>query len=383
MEEYPDNIDDSYDNPYSTYDSSYESVDNYDDKSFYSERPNEEYYEERTTSNDIYEQPRRSSPRPKLTKMPSFLGTDTPSPAKQPDNITIGTTVEHIKSGKVGVVQYIGRTHVTEGTWVGIVLDTPLGKNDGSIGGIRYFTAAPNYGVFWKLQDVALYGVPSPTSKASYQPKRLPKSSTRVTSSTSTTTKRVTETTKSPKKSSPPAKSYEQKIYTESSSYATPPFHSTPSPGWKTNKTSEKQYPQETKMSNCVSCHRVIHVRGIEFDNKFYHPTCFRCANCNHIIREIDDFFARDGEPFCITCPPEPKRVQTLEHDPMTVHVCCKCNKPAMNPVALGQTPTFWHPHCFTCTKCNVRINKQVWEKDGLPYCILHKPDNSFESSNF
>ncbi len=44
----------------------------------------------------------------------------------------------------------------------------------------------------------------------------------------------------------------------------------------------------------------------------------------------MDDFFAKDGEPFCITCPPEAKKVQTLEHDPMVVHVCFKCNKPVM-----------------------------------------------------
>ncbi len=58
--------------------------------------------------------------------MPSFLGgNDAQDSPRQPENITIGTTVEHVKSGKVGVVQYIGRTHVTEGTWVGVVLDTP------------------------------------------------------------------------------------------------------------------------------------------------------------------------------------------------------------------------------------------------------------------
>ncbi len=74
----------------------------------------------------------------------------------------------------------------------------------------------------------------------------------------------------------PPSKSnatYEQRSYVETSSYGSPTFHSTPSPGWKQSKSPEKQYPPETKMSHCVKCRKSIPVRGIEFDNKYYHPT--------------------------------------------------------------------------------------------------------------
>ena len=40
------------------------------------------------------------------------------------------------------------------GEWAGIVLDTPVGKNDGAVAGIRYFQCQPNHGVFVKLEKL-------------------------------------------------------------------------------------------------------------------------------------------------------------------------------------------------------------------------------------
>uniref|UniRef100_A0A669D7W5 Kinesin family member 13B n=1 Tax=Oreochromis niloticus TaxID=8128 RepID=A0A669D7W5_ORENI len=63
-----------------------------------------------------------------------------------PDWLIEGAYVT-VGNNKAGTVRYIGVTQFAEGVWVGVELDTPIGKNDGSVGGQRYFHCKPGYGV--------------------------------------------------------------------------------------------------------------------------------------------------------------------------------------------------------------------------------------------
>ncbi|KAJ7991213.1 hypothetical protein DPEC_G00294990 [Dallia pectoralis] len=49
---------------------------------------------------------------------------------------------------RTGVVRFYGKTNFAPGFWLGIQLDMPSGKNDGSVGGVTYFNCPPMYGVF-------------------------------------------------------------------------------------------------------------------------------------------------------------------------------------------------------------------------------------------
>ncbi|KAM4564541.1 dynactin subunit 1-like isoform 3-T3 [Fundulus diaphanus] len=66
----------------------------------------------------------------------------------------IGSLVEVTGKGQRGTVAYIGATLFASGKWVGIVLDEPKGKNDGSVQGKRYFTCEENHGIFVRSSQI-------------------------------------------------------------------------------------------------------------------------------------------------------------------------------------------------------------------------------------
>ncbi|KAL6740016.1 hypothetical protein Aduo_013407 [Ancylostoma duodenale] len=59
----------------------------------------------------------------------------------------VGARVETEKTGK-GRVAFCGEVQFAEGEWVGVILDEPRGKNNGTVQGVQYFTCEPNYGLF-------------------------------------------------------------------------------------------------------------------------------------------------------------------------------------------------------------------------------------------
>ena len=46
-----------------------------------------------------------------------------------------------------GVLRFCGQTEFAAGEWAGVELDEPVGKNDGSVGGVTYFHCTPNHGM--------------------------------------------------------------------------------------------------------------------------------------------------------------------------------------------------------------------------------------------
>lgn len=60
---------------------------------------------------------------------------------------TVGEQV-WVNGVKPGVIAYLGETQFAPGQWAGVILNDLVGKNDGSVGGVRYFECQPLQGIF-------------------------------------------------------------------------------------------------------------------------------------------------------------------------------------------------------------------------------------------
>ncbi|XP_022522938.2 dynactin subunit 1a isoform X3 [Astyanax mexicanus] len=68
----------------------------------------------------------------------------------------VGSLVEVIGKGQRGTVAYVGATLFASGKWVGVILDEPKGKNDGTVQGKAYFTCKENHGIFVRQSQIQL-----------------------------------------------------------------------------------------------------------------------------------------------------------------------------------------------------------------------------------
>uniref|UniRef100_A0A7N4P1K0 CAP-Gly domain containing linker protein family member 4 n=1 Tax=Sarcophilus harrisii TaxID=9305 RepID=A0A7N4P1K0_SARHA len=90
------------------------------------------------------------SPGEALKTVPGKEGSTTSATSlgnKREEEVRVGDRVL-VVGQRIGTVRFFGTTNFAPGIWCGIELEKPFGKNDGSVGGVQYFTCQPRYGIF-------------------------------------------------------------------------------------------------------------------------------------------------------------------------------------------------------------------------------------------
>ncbi|XP_068609022.1 CAP-Gly domain-containing linker protein 1 [Brachionichthys hirsutus] len=106
-----------------------------------------------------------------LSKTSPSPGTPKPDPPEKPPGGVTSPTQEGgadfqvgervwVNGNKPGYVQFIGGTQFAPGQWAGIVLDEPIGKNDGSVAGVRYFQCEDGRGIFTRPSKLSKSALP-------------------------------------------------------------------------------------------------------------------------------------------------------------------------------------------------------------------------------
>jgi tubulin-folding cofactor B len=84
-----------------------------------------------------------------------------PVPIVLDENMSIGRRCEVFPGGRRGEIRFVGAAPALgEGAWVGVALDEPLGKNDGSVKGKKYFICNANHGVMVRPDNVTVGDFP-------------------------------------------------------------------------------------------------------------------------------------------------------------------------------------------------------------------------------
>ena len=61
---------------------------------------------------------------------------------------SVGQRVANAKDNEPGEVAYVGVTEFAPGKWIGVILDQPKGKNNGTVQGKSYFECADKHGMY-------------------------------------------------------------------------------------------------------------------------------------------------------------------------------------------------------------------------------------------
>uniref|UniRef100_A0A3Q4H2X2 CAP-Gly domain-containing protein n=1 Tax=Neolamprologus brichardi TaxID=32507 RepID=A0A3Q4H2X2_NEOBR len=92
--------------------------------------------------------------------IPGSTAGSSPSPSSDGQvHLHVGMQVLLSSANEMAIIRYLGTADFAPGLWLGLELRSPKGKNDGSVGGRRYFSCRPGHGVLVRPSRVTYRGI--------------------------------------------------------------------------------------------------------------------------------------------------------------------------------------------------------------------------------
>lgn len=84
------------------------------------------------------------------------------------DALVLSTWTPHVNkrfqtldaTSRRGTIRFVGNTSFAKGVWIGVEFDEPVGKNNGSVDGQRYFECKDKFGGFVKPEKIEVGDFP-------------------------------------------------------------------------------------------------------------------------------------------------------------------------------------------------------------------------------
>lgn len=108
-------------------------------------------------NNRSHSNPQSQRWSPLGVSFPNTAGSAPPSDGQV--RLHVGMQVLLTSANEMAFLRYLGTADFAPGLWLGLELQSSKGKNDGSVGGRRYFSCRPSYGVMVRPSRVTYRGI--------------------------------------------------------------------------------------------------------------------------------------------------------------------------------------------------------------------------------
>nr|CCA13895.1 conserved hypothetical protein [Albugo laibachii Nc14] len=125
----------------------------------------------------------------------------------------------------------------------------------------------------------------------------------------------------------------------------------------------EENSDQSISYEKCAGCDQILEGEAMSALDQYFHPECFKCSECKHVIPESEGYAEHEGMAFHQSC-----------YQSRFGKKCVRCEKSLKGKV-IKALESLYHPDCFVCHRCNSSLTESFFEHQGNVVCAGCKHD--------